>query len=483
LFVSEEREFRARIAGIRDLIGHLLFYPNSIAADHLGRVWLLMVAAIVAAVIGWAVLVNNQTLNALLTNLRRHASAFVFMALAILIPIVILNVTIHKSPVPGSIVIIPFLCAVMLIVMAFTVRPAGGAVDSSLAIEKNFKPALVTNAGASVPQIAVAVFVGIAIMVFMFRAAGPKSFMDVRDREAVNRLNDRIIEFAMRNDIVVPVLSIDRVVDYLFNYLLTVRAYERFHRSLLFCGELGQGRTGTIGVDRGTAIKMLAGSDVIVLTDARAGRQAPYPMNEKIGAYWADLWNWATANRLALEPESINGIPHSIFVKPLVKIRNLSAGWITRAGIIIEADASSVMRWPFIILEGQALYDALGGEPAARARAVDAAAGQAAVELPTTFKRVDTRYQIVIDARAVASMGGTVHIALTFDRHFVPSRLGTSADARELVVLAPSTRELVAREPEAGLLHPTPQNFDVARFRDAWVRLTDSSTAPFQCGP
>ena len=96
-----------------------------------------------------------------------------------------------------------------------------------------------------------------------------------------------------------------------------------------------------------------------------------------------------------------------------------------------------------LVLEGEANYDLLGGKPCPRA--VAEVSGQT-TELPASVTATGNRYRLMIDARAAASpQDGRVRITVRFDRHFVPRALGINPDSRELVVRAPSQRELRSR--------------------------------------
>ena len=188
---------------------------------------------------------------------------------------------------------------------------------------------------------------------------------------------------------------------------------------------------------------------------------------------------WATTNRLTIDVQTILSIPHTVFVKPLVKIQNLSAGWITSAGLTVEVDSAHLARWPFIVLEGEAPYEALGGEPVARAAPIDAKL-RSGKELPTRLRRIGSSYQVVIDARELSSQNSsTTKIVLVFDRFFVPSRLGISADNRELVVAAPRTHELAALEPNDGLLRR--KQFHFNDMKQPYLMLENPAAAIQRC--
>jgi hypothetical protein len=253
----------------------------------------------------------------------------------------------------------------------------------------------------------------------------------------------------VENEIAVPKLSIDRVVDYLFTGTVELAAYERFRRLYKFTGGLGEGggAFGIFATPREAALQAIFESDVVVLTDPVLGRGAPYPMNTKIREYWDELWTWTVENLALVSSTEIAGIPYRTFVRPSIIVHGLSGEWITSSGISIEIGATDLARWPFIVLEGRANYDVLGGELRPRAFVLDATARRGK-ELPAIFNRLGERYEIAIDARTAASAASeSVKIQLMFDRFFVPSKLGINADTRELVIFAPDKRELRALHP------------------------------------
>jgi hypothetical protein len=125
-----------------------------------------------------------------------------------------------------------------------------------------------------------------------------------------------------------------------------------------------------------------------------------------------------------------------------LELQGLSGGWITSAGINIEVDASQLNDAPYIVLEGAANYEELGGEPGPLA-AIVGPTGKPLSILPSSLKRLGSTYSVVIDARtAVSSTNGPVRINLTFDRYFVPGALGINSDTRELVLPEPTQRTL-----------------------------------------
>jgi hypothetical protein len=163
--------------------------------------------------------------------------------------------------------------------------------------------------------------------------------------------------------------------------------------------------------------------------------------------------NWIQAsNDFALVTDFVfsSGLRAYLFGKKSfgsVKVNGISNGWITSAGLSLQAQRSQLTERPFIILAGPANYKWLGSVPQAKAFALDEA-GKRTTELPVSLKAEDYRYELVIDARAVAKQtGDAVKIELVFDRFFVPAKIGINEDSRELVMLAPTKREMVSSPP------------------------------------
>ncbi len=123
-----------------------------------------------------------------------------------------------------------------------------------------------------------------------------------------------------------------------------------------------------------------------------------------------------------------------------------SDGWIDQSGISLKVEANDLAR-PFLILEGEANYKVLGGEPKPRA-VLTTAPGAPGLDLPARLNAKGSTYQIVIDAHAVAlPPNQQASIQLTFDRYFVPKVLGINADDRRLVVRTPTKIEMRSSPP------------------------------------
>jgi hypothetical protein len=262
------------------------------------------------------------------------------------------------------------------------------------------------------------------------------------DLERITQLAKTIASYALDEGLISPSMSSDRVVDY--HNIRTPRLYsiETLHRNLEINPKFGHGLYGIFATSREDALRLFAESDIIVLTDAVTNRSTPYPMNTKIKEYWDELWQWTNQNRVLLLSTPIFGIQYRVFVRPLVKLDGTSEGWVTSAGLSVEVDPAWLVKSPYVVLEGKADFDLLGGEPHLHAALIEPT-GKPSAELPAKLTRLGDSYRIIIDARPAASpLGRPITIHVTFDRYFVPSKLGINADTRELVLRAPTKHEL-----------------------------------------
>jgi hypothetical protein len=449
-FLNEEKYIRAEEMDVHSIAGHILFYPKSILNDHIGQPALWLSLALVGLSIAGASWAHVGQPRQMVKRLAHYFSEFVALGLATIIPIALLTIDIAKSPVVGGIVTVPILLATILVIRAVFPRrldeaAAGFVAPHSAELNDQSRP-ISQAIKQSLPLIAcVSIFI-FSFSAFLTHASARQHEMPRSDLEEVRSINELIASAAIENGRREQTMSIDRVVDYLNTGTVALVAYERFRQRLDFRrGMLGESIFAT---PREDALRLVAESDFLVLTDPARGRESPYPTNVEIQKYWNDLRIWAQQNMVVLGSQDISGIPHRVFAKPPVKITGISGDWITSAGITIKADSNHLRRWPFVVLEGEAPYDVLGGEPHPRAVTFDDDPEKPGADLPLALKRTGSRYQITIDTRAVAlSSTSPTRLRLTFDRSFVPSKLNINRDTRELVVLAPIRAELRAAAP------------------------------------
>ena len=107
--VGDEKYIRAAELGIKDLVGHLMFYPRSIVLDHWGQAFLFGSAITIACAVVARYLGRSGRLCAE-SEFRRDETFLlqvIFLSGAMLGPIIVLTAAISKSLVTGGIVGVP----------------------------------------------------------------------------------------------------------------------------------------------------------------------------------------------------------------------------------------------------------------------------------------------------------------------------------------------------------------------------------------
>jgi hypothetical protein len=422
LFVSNEAKIRALEFGVDSRLKHLLFYPESLLFDHLRRPFLLFAGAclVVAAIRHYLIHRDFRY------DWSRHRPAICFLLCVIAVPFVFLNLSASKSPLIISVVAVPVILLIAVVVDTIL----GRTPDASRFFKWQARAVA-------------AVCIGIGLSVFLFRAAAPKCHLGVDACLAVNDFNDAIIKYARSNLNDAPAFSSDSVNE-MINYLtLADRTYEQPGSPVNFRPEYDMQIFAPTKED---LLSKFSRSDVVVLSDPHLGRNSVYPSNAVISEYWQDLSTLVTKNMISVARTNIAGVPYEAFVKPALKIAGLSGEWITSAGIDLRINGHAIADRPFIVLEGVALLAPLGGSPEPRAELRSQLGKEPPTPLPARIAISDNRYKIVIDCSSACARVPEPMIHLDFDRFFVPAKAGISADTRELVLYAPSTRTLAAQE-------------------------------------
>jgi hypothetical protein len=301
--LGEEKYIRAHELGVYSIAGHLLYYPQSILNGHIGLLTWLIAGALAI----WSLWRDRVSATEILPRLRPFGHEFIALGIAVLIPVATLTANVSKSPVVGGIVTVPILLAMALFGAA--ISPGG----------------VVLKLSRTRPINVAAVAMAIALAAFAIRGTSSKGVAPRADLERITLLARSIATYAAENNLDRLSMSTDRVVDYQNGGTVKLASIELLRRHLEVAGLLGHGAYGIFATSREDALRLLAESDVIVLTDAVTDRSHPYPMNTKIKEYWDELWQWANQNRVLLFSTEILGIPYRVFVRPLPR-RQTSIG-------------------------------------------------------------------------------------------------------------------------------------------------------------
>jgi hypothetical protein len=302
--LGDEKFIRAHELGLHTLAGHLFFYPGTILVRHVGLLTLLIAGALMS----WRLWSDRVPLGALLTRPYRFRQEFVSLAVAVLVPIVVLTTNISKSPVVGGIVVVPILLAMVLFGASVWPRPTP------------------TNPGPSWTARLPAVAMALALIAFGLKGLSSPDLAPRADLDRISLLAETIARYAADNNLERLTMSTDRIVDYDDASIPELFAIERLHRKLDIEGLFGRGAYGIFATPRDEAMRLFAESDVIVLTDPSTDRKYPFPINTKIKEYWDDVWQQTNRDRKLIYSTEILGIPYRVFVRPLPKIESNSEG-------------------------------------------------------------------------------------------------------------------------------------------------------------
>jgi hypothetical protein len=304
--VGNEKFVRAREFGITNLIGHLNFYPISVARDHLGSAFFWASAiAIVGSLI--ARILSRRDIRPTDLQSRQDETFFLqlmFLIAAIMWPITVLTADISKSPVVGGIVGVPV--ALLVVVLAARVKP----------IVCETKPSLIYKFGISCAFIVFGL--GLSIEIVYLTQHRPE-YVYRRDRAKLADMNKWIFAYALAHNWKNPTISFDTLEGELNSGTISAVGYEQSHEIITFQPLLGN---GIMGVDLPEALAELAKSDFFVLTTSP--KKGVYPFYEHIAQYWADLKAWADKNMLMAHTTQIDNYTASIYVRPTTAVSEIA---------------------------------------------------------------------------------------------------------------------------------------------------------------
>jgi hypothetical protein len=422
-----EKDIRAREFGVFNLTDNLLFYPRSIVRDHFGPTFLWasgigLAGALLAYLLSRWTRAVQPIQN---RNNQRFWLGIVFLFGAICGPVVLLTFDISKSPVIGGIVGVPG--ALLIVSLIARIAPAGNG-DS--------------------PHVYNKVLLASSFLVLLLGAFNQLSHSSRHqigrlkrgDMQRLAELDRWFVAYATEHNWRDPVISFDVISAWFTGDAITASGYEQTRELVNF--QPGLGATGIMGEDRQRALSLLARSDFVVLTTLpKAGL---YPFYQKISEFWQDLKDWADKNLIVAQTVPFETFTVTVYVRPSVKVLNLSGNWITSRGITILADRRDLERFPQIRLSGPARFSWLPKIPTVTAT-VKTQTGS--VTLSSSLRVLDQSYEILIDTSSIKDLSSDpVQVMLSCDTFFVPKKLGINADERELVLPAPERAHLL-REP------------------------------------
>ncbi|MEE8575471.1 MAG: hypothetical protein V3T30_08670 [Thermodesulfobacteriota bacterium] len=285
---GSEKIYRALNAMVVDLATNLSFYPKSVLS-HLGPYAIYpMLALLIFSIIIFTTGAKNRS-GLRIANLPSKAS-FLFLFFTILVPLLVLTLDLSKSYVVGSIVL-PSVVWLVMLVLFFA------------------------NCGANRVTIYFAVFVIAIGLYYQVSSFALHSYArNLKGGANVTEMYIDMGEYAEKNGITKPKISIDRVTDYLWmRRSLTVVYFEM--RGRYIDQEFLLGRTPT-EFSRGRAISNIKNSDFVIFSKSPSKKNSNYPFEKSVEKVRPELLKLLAREFRLLKEYQIDGKTFGVYVKP-----------------------------------------------------------------------------------------------------------------------------------------------------------------------
>ena len=411
--LSSDKAVRAAEAGVSSPLQSYLFYARALYATHAGPFFLYL-----AAVGGLAAAVARRLTRSRVAGTvpaDGDFSVWSFLACSLLVPYAILTLSITKTAAVGGILVPPLLWLALLPVVRLA-RAGRGSWAVAVGL-----PVL---AG-------VAVVCGLHVQ---FRSVCRHDFWTLNRGDAgqVLSLYDEIIRRSRETGLRSPVLSCNRITEYLTASNIRVRSYERDGATLEVSQGLGRGINE---VDEATARAELEGSDFVVLAGDTLLACPAYPFHQCIRPMRGWMHDSCERELLPAGRYRVLDTTLELYARPTLRVDGDSHGWITSSGFTLTGTREALQKGPVVCLNGRIDLRLLGRTPRA---SVVLKGEDGDRELPASFDVSGNRYQLrfTVDPRHLPKTS-PVTLTVHFDTYFVPRALGLNDDARQLVVEVP----------------------------------------------
>ena len=245
--IGVEKYIRADQFGLHGVLDHVFYYPNSLS-EHVGRLVFIVLAILSATALISAYRFDLTWPHRLPVQLHRYRAEYFALGLMIVVPIVVLTLNVHKSPLVGDIVLIPLILTFALVLDAVgrhSAPPLRKDIEarwpwflrltSSPPVEAIWSAASKHSAKAIITT-----FVTIALLTtFATRGLSYKDPTSQSDYAAITQLNTAIGRYVIENKLLKPTFSVDRVVGYLNWGTLRVGTFEMLRNWIDFDPRFG----------------------------------------------------------------------------------------------------------------------------------------------------------------------------------------------------------------------------------------------------
>ncbi len=420
--VGEEKNIRAAEQAITNLTSNVLYYPRSVLFDHIGLGALIIICVTLALGLV-AYFINGQNGNHSTASEDLLRKGFVFFAICILAPILVLMLDTSKSPVVGNIVVAPLLWVVIWIQFFLDAATRGR------------KSKVVFNV-----VVAVVLLYGVGYQISHF---GRHSNLYDRNMSGVTNMYEDIASYCRKVGLFRPRISVDRIRDYLAAPILSSFCYEINGVLLDPASKIGN---SIFEITRDEALRYIKESDIAIIALSTYPDRSVYPFDMSMKDIRSIMKKAINKEFLILGDYEFDESRFRVYVRPHFSISGLSGDWVTSEGVILNIPRDVAVRASEVILEGTSEFEWIS--PGIRTYAEVISRANSAYPNRTLATRMTVsgrNYSIVCSLPLEVVDGQELRIRLTFSEYFVPKDLGVSEDSRKLVIRAPKNRRIILR--------------------------------------
>jgi hypothetical protein len=270
-FAGQEKEIRARAGNISNILIAVLYYPRSVVVHHAGAVFTIV--GLLALATTAAVFRDRLTLRAwFLRQTLDIRINYLFLAICLVVPYIILTLDVAKSAVVGNIFLPIVLWLLVITVIALT---RSASVDSNHLVMKSGMIALA------------ALSMGAGMIYQSWQLSRLSALSQHRsDTEQVIQIHDLIFEYSRQHGLTAPRVSNDHIVDYINANVLNVVIYERHGVFLNSAAGIG---TSIFAPSDAEVIEQVQQSDFVILSTPQADEQLVFPFDIAMQALHPNL--------------------------------------------------------------------------------------------------------------------------------------------------------------------------------------------------
>lgn len=422
-----EKYMRLKEALLYVRTSELMFYPHVFKTTHLTTPLtykLLTIFIIFAAFALLSIIYEKHTGTATNSSSNNYdfKNTFLFLMIAIFVPLFVLTVDISKSIIVINIIMIPFLLLFTLLIYYLSEK----ITCISRKLTRHF--------------LLLACLVLFITGFFHFaknslRIEGAHEF--VHDQNfIVTELNDEIGHYANSMHWSVITTSTDKPYDYIAAPLAPFY-YERHGKLFkVISSPLGVNIVNTI--TRDNAFAALKSTDIFISSLSDYVPNKIYPFEQSIAPYRHELMSYAEKNMVKLNDYYLDHILYRVYARPDVFLWGMKNQWITDQGLWMNVPVSVARKAKTILLSGESDFTWLGD----KTLTVNAVT-EDGISLSSHLEINDKRYLISVEMpKEVLMPKKLMKLHLTFSNSFTKEEKGNTL---KLVMLAPLKKEFVLR--------------------------------------